>query len=66
MTCGDVAYDLSKGLPVIMWLRRDYLDVPVDAAGAQTLANCVGFVAWLAINYPSVKMRDVRLIVAAH
>ena len=43
------------------------LDVPVDAAGAQTLAKLRScFATWLAKNYPSVKMRDVRLIVAAH
>ena len=66
-TCGDVAYDLSKVYQSLCGYDAIILDVPVDAAGAQTLAKLRScFATWLASNYPSVKMRDVRLIVAAH
>lgn len=66
-TCGDIAYDLSKVYQSLCGYDAIILDVPVDAAGAQTLAKLRGvFEAWLARTYPSIKMRDVRMIVAAH
>ena len=66
-TAGDVAYDLSKVYQSLCGYDFIILDVAPDATTEANLARLRAvFEAWLADEYPAVRLRDVRMIVAAH